>query len=78
VPDVPGRLAAYRAHRADRERLVVAALAAGGRLEELTARAYADTPEPFHPIAARSCLAVLEKLERAGRARRDGDGWRTP
>jgi endoribonuclease LACTB2 len=78
VPDAPGRLAAYRAHRADRERLVVAALAAGGRLEELTARAYADTPEPFHPIAARSCLAVLEKLERAGRARRDGDGWRTP
>lgn len=76
APDAVGRLAAYRAHRREREALVVAALAEPAPLAGITARAYADTPPLAHPIAARSCLAVLIKLEREGRARRDGDLWR--
>jgi ribonuclease/clavin/mitogillin len=78
-PPAPGaaeRLGAYLAHRHAREALVVAALAGTGSLEEITERAYADTPAPLHPIAARSCLAILEKLAAEGRARRDGAAWR--
>ncbi|BDG03369.1 MBL fold metallo-hydrolase [Anaeromyxobacter oryzae] len=76
VPDAPGRLAAYRAHRREREALVLAALADPAPLAEITARAYADTPPVAHPIAARSCLAVLLKLQAEGRARLDGELWR--
>ncbi|MFY3743885.1 MBL fold metallo-hydrolase [Anaeromyxobacter sp. Red801] len=76
APDAVGKLAAYRAHRREREALVVAALAAGGTLAELTARAYADTPAALHPVAARSCLAVLEKLRGASRAEEAGGVWR--
>jgi ribonuclease/clavin/mitogillin len=76
APNAPGRLAAYRAHRRDREALVVEALARGGSLEAVTAQAYADTPAAFLPVAARSCLAILEKLSREGRARLFGEEWR--
>ncbi|WP_242391980.1 MBL fold metallo-hydrolase [Anaeromyxobacter oryzisoli] len=76
APDAVGQLAAYRAHRREREALVVAALAEPAPLAIVTARAYADTPPVAHPIAARSCLAVLLQLEREGRARRDGELWR--
>jgi glyoxylase-like metal-dependent hydrolase (beta-lactamase superfamily II) len=75
APNAAARLAQYRAHRRDRERLVVAALAEGGPLAEVTARAYADTPAAFHPLAARSCLAILEKLAAEGRARQEGERW---
>ena len=77
-PPAPGavaRLDAYLAHRREREALVVAALAGGGTLAQLTARSYPDVPPMVHPVAARSCLAVLEKLVRLGRARRDGERW---
>jgi glyoxylase-like metal-dependent hydrolase (beta-lactamase superfamily II)/8-oxo-dGTP pyrophosphatase MutT (NUDIX family) len=72
APDGASRLAAYREHRREREALVVEALRAGGTLEEITARAYPDAPAAIHPVAARSCLAVLEKLAREGRARASG------
>jgi len=79
-PPAPGaveRLGMYLEHRHAREALVVEALAAGAAsLEEITSRAYADTAAPLHPIAARSCLAILEKLAAAGRARREGPAWR--
>jgi glyoxylase-like metal-dependent hydrolase (beta-lactamase superfamily II)/8-oxo-dGTP pyrophosphatase MutT (NUDIX family) len=75
APDAVSRLGAYLAHRREREGLVLAGLAGGGTLEEVTARAYADTPAPLHPVAARSCLAILEKLRREGRARETGGRW---
>jgi glyoxylase-like metal-dependent hydrolase (beta-lactamase superfamily II)/8-oxo-dGTP pyrophosphatase MutT (NUDIX family) len=68
APDAPARLAGYLAHRREREALVVAALARGGTLEEITARAYPDVPDAIHPVAARSCHAVLLKLVASGRA----------
>jgi glyoxylase-like metal-dependent hydrolase (beta-lactamase superfamily II)/8-oxo-dGTP pyrophosphatase MutT (NUDIX family) len=65
----------YVAHRLARETKVVAALASPGTLEEVTARAYDDTPEFLHPVAARSCLASLRKLVSEGRARESGGRW---
>jgi len=76
APDGAGALARYREHRRGREGLVRdALLAGGGTLAEVTARAYADTPPFVHPVAARSCLAVLLKLEASGEARRDAERW---
>jgi glyoxylase-like metal-dependent hydrolase (beta-lactamase superfamily II)/8-oxo-dGTP pyrophosphatase MutT (NUDIX family) len=73
APGAPAVLDAYLAHREAREAKVRAALP--GTLAEVTARAYDDTAPVLHPVAARSCLASLEKLEREGRARRDGSIW---
>lgn len=73
------KLDALLAHRREREAKVAAALAAlggPGTLEEITARAYDDTPAEAHPIAARSCLASLEKLSREGRASLVAGRWR--
>ncbi|MFO0585092.1 MAG: MBL fold metallo-hydrolase [Anaeromyxobacter sp.] len=76
APDAPAALAKFRAHRRGREGLVLdALLAGGGTLAEVTGRAYADTPVVVHPVAQRSCLAVLEKLVAEGKARQDGARW---
>jgi ribonuclease/clavin/mitogillin len=69
------KLDAYLAHRREREAQVLEAVATPGLLEEVTARAYQDTPASVLPVAARSCLASLEKLAREGRARFDGRLW---
>jgi endoribonuclease LACTB2 len=66
--DGAARLREALAHRAAREALVLAALSPPAALEAVTARAYADTPAAFHPVAARSCLASLLKLRAEGRA----------
>lgn len=75
APDAVARLDAYVAHRRERRGLVLSALAPGGTLAEVTARAYADTPEVFHVVAARSCLASLLELRDEGRAREDAGRW---
>jgi glyoxylase-like metal-dependent hydrolase (beta-lactamase superfamily II)/8-oxo-dGTP pyrophosphatase MutT (NUDIX family) len=75
IPDAVGKLEEYLAHRRMREGKVLAALEAPGTLAEVTARAYDDTPAFLLPVAERSCLAALEKLEREGRARRSGERW---
>jgi ribonuclease/clavin/mitogillin len=75
APNATGKLRTYLEHRRLREGLVVAALADGGTLEAITLRAYADSPAAALPVAERSCLAVLEKLERRGKARRVEGGW---
>jgi glyoxylase-like metal-dependent hydrolase (beta-lactamase superfamily II)/8-oxo-dGTP pyrophosphatase MutT (NUDIX family) len=64
-------------HRRQREAQVLAALKVTPRdLRALVARAYADTPKELWPYAQRSLLAHLIKLEREGRAGRDGELWR--
>jgi hypothetical protein len=65
----------YLAHRREREAMVVDALASPGTLDEVTARAYQDVPAFMLPVAARSCLASLEKLRREGRVAFDGTRW---
>ena len=70
----------YLAHRAEREQELVAALErAGPRAPaQLVPEVYADTPEELWPLAERSLLAGLLKLEQEGRARRTGAGWAAP
>ena len=75
APDAVAKLGAYLAHRREREALVLAALREGGSLPAVTAAAYADTPAPLLPVAQRSCLAVLEKLQREGRAAERQGAW---
>ena len=66
----------YIEHRLQREAAIVEALAPGpATLEEVVARAYADTPEHLHPIAAHSARAHLQLLEATGRASRLNDHW---
>lgn len=68
-------LDALIAHRLERERVVAEALAAhpGLTLERLVPHVYADVDRKLYPIAERSLLAHLRKLESEGRAvARDG------
>jgi glyoxylase-like metal-dependent hydrolase (beta-lactamase superfamily II) len=80
-PPLPGKaLDKALAHRLDRERRVVQALARGGAwpLRAIALAAYADTPEAPPFLADLQTRAHLERLERRGRARREdpaGAAW---
>ncbi len=64
-------------HRREREAHVLAALGPDPKSpRELVERAYQDTPRELWPYAERSLLAHLIKLEREGRAVREGEAWR--
>ncbi len=77
IPDGPGKLAEYLEHRRWREEKVLAALTREGvTLEELLPRAYDDVNAFVLPIAERSTLAILGKLEREGRVVRAGEQFR--
>lgn len=75
IPDGPGKLDEYLAHREERERQIVAALshAPGGTAAQLVPHVYADVPEAMYPLAARSLLAVLGKLIKEGRVDAEPD-----
>jgi glyoxylase-like metal-dependent hydrolase (beta-lactamase superfamily II) len=63
------KLEEYRAHREERERQVLEAMAEGPRTPgEIVATVYADYPPELTALASRSVLAHLLKLEREGRA----------
>jgi glyoxylase-like metal-dependent hydrolase (beta-lactamase superfamily II)/8-oxo-dGTP pyrophosphatase MutT (NUDIX family) len=79
ITDPIAKLDEYIGHRLWREGRALEALeAGGGELEELVKVAYRDVPEPVHPIAARSLLAHLRKLEGEGRACLRGSRWTLP
>jgi ribonuclease/clavin/mitogillin len=66
----------YVSHRLGRERRVVAALEQGpGELRVLAVRSYPDVPPALHPLAERSCLAHLIKLQEEGRAVSEHGTW---
>ncbi len=68
VLDGVAKLDEYLEHRAMREEQVLAGLASGpASPESLVPAIYADYPEELHPLAARSVLAHLLKLEGEGR-----------
>jgi glyoxylase-like metal-dependent hydrolase (beta-lactamase superfamily II) len=77
IVDGGARLDFYVAHRLQREERVAAALTTTpATVAELVPPAYPDVPAMLHPLAARSLLAHLLKLERDGRAQRHGaDRW---
>ena len=76
IVDGHGKLDHYVQHRLQRERKVLDALRAVGAGEptDLLPVAYSDTPTQLYPLAARSCLAHLQKLVEDGVA--EGDGVR--
>lgn len=71
IEDGVAKIQEYRAHRLERERQVVAALAEGpGTLDELTRRVYgAEVGPELMDAAGRSLRAHLEKLLAEGRVR---------
>ena len=64
-------------HRLGREQKVLNALRTlrRGDLDGLVRVAYDDVSEKLHPVARRSLLAHLLKLETDRRARREADDW---
>jgi len=63
ITDPAAKIAAYAAHRRERERLLVEALAAGRRsTEDLLDAAWGDVPGPMRPAAGLAMRAHLEKL----------------
>jgi len=69
------KLLEYLSHRQERERQVLAALDEGPRtIPELVVAIYSGYPSEVQPLAARSVLAQLLKLEHEGRASRAGKG----
>jgi glyoxylase-like metal-dependent hydrolase (beta-lactamase superfamily II) len=70
---VRAKLDEYLHHRGERERQVLAALGDEERsAEDLVPEIYAGYPEEALPLAARSVLAHLLKLEAEGRVRKTG------
>lgn len=71
VFDALGKLDEYLAHRQQREDQVLEGLVEGPRTpEELVPAIYAEYPAELYPLAARSVLAQLLKLEGEGRVER--------
>lgn len=67
-------LAAYRAHRLERERQVLGALRAGpARIADLIPRLYTGVDQRLWPAAAQSIWAHLIHLVRTGRVQAEGD-----
>ncbi|MCB0078389.1 MAG: MBL fold metallo-hydrolase [Anaerolineales bacterium] len=78
VVDPAALLDYYMAHRLQREGKVLAALGATpATVEALLPLAYDDSDPALYPLAARSLLAHLLKLEAEGRAVRHEAGWST-
>lgn len=68
----------YLAHRLERERQIVASLGRGSNtVGEIVEDVYRDVDSALHPLAARSVVAHLRKLEDEEVAVRDGDDWQS-
>jgi glyoxylase-like metal-dependent hydrolase (beta-lactamase superfamily II) len=68
VTDPDAKLDEYLAHRADRERKLLAALEAGARTDdELLDAAWDDAPQAVRPFAAITLHAHMDKLRAEGR-----------
>ncbi len=74
VTKVASFLAAYKAHRLERERQILDQLAAGhGRIGEMVPVMYAAVDPRLHPAAAHSVLAHMIHLTRQGVVATDGE-----
>lgn len=76
VPDGAAKLTEYIDHRSEREERVYQAVRGGcSGVEDIVLAAYTDVAPVLHPIAARSTEAVLIKLVREGKVRREGNRY---
>ena len=68
VTDPAARIQEYVAHRLDRERRLLEALAAGARtVDAMLDAAWPEVPEPLRPAAEVTLAAHLDKLDTEGR-----------
>jgi glyoxylase-like metal-dependent hydrolase (beta-lactamase superfamily II) len=73
ITDVAPFITEYKAHRLDRERQILAQLAAGEtRIVEMVPKMYVGTDARLYPAAGRSVLAHLIELVKDGRVKTDG------
>jgi glyoxylase-like metal-dependent hydrolase (beta-lactamase superfamily II) len=76
IEDPESVLRGYIEHRLEREAQVLEALRTGHQdAEAIVARVYRGLKGSLVPLAVESVEAHLVKLEREGRARRDGNAW---
>jgi glyoxylase-like metal-dependent hydrolase (beta-lactamase superfamily II) len=76
IRNAAGKIREYIAHRELREQQIVEQLERGVSAVPLMVKnIYADVPEFLHAAAGTSVRSHLRKLEREGRARRDGESW---
>jgi glyoxylase-like metal-dependent hydrolase (beta-lactamase superfamily II) len=76
IEDPAALLRRYVEHRLARERQIVDAMREGAATaDDITGRVYRALSESLMPMAKQGVLSHLAKLEREGRARRDGDAW---
>ncbi len=76
IDDPAARLAAYIAHRLEREASIVAALEAGAvSVDEVVAAVYIDLAPALHEAAAATVHAHLLKLAADGRATMSAGAW---
>jgi glyoxylase-like metal-dependent hydrolase (beta-lactamase superfamily II) len=74
VPDAPAKVDEYLAHRHERERQVLDALATGAAsVPEIVEHVYPDLDPRLRPAAGMSVSAHLDKLVAEGRARRGSE-----
>jgi glyoxylase-like metal-dependent hydrolase (beta-lactamase superfamily II) len=77
IEDAHAHVRRLIAHRRERERQILASVAAGeGRIPAIVAALYREVDPRLHPAAERSVLAHLLDLERRGIAREEGGSWR--
>ena len=73
IEDGSGKIREYIAHRLEREKQILEALAAGCEdIASIVKRVYAAYPEALHAAAGSTVSSHLVKLEREGQVRRHG------
>ena len=73
ITDVRPFIDAYREHRLDRERQILAQLAAGEtRIREMVPKMYVDVDPRLYPAASHSVLAHVIELVKSGRVKTQG------
>jgi glyoxylase-like metal-dependent hydrolase (beta-lactamase superfamily II) len=76
IDDPGAKIDEYVRHRLEREQQVLAAVRDGAaNPPAIVARIYRDVPSFLHPVAERSVLAHLLKLEAEGRVSRSGEDF---
>jgi endoribonuclease LACTB2 len=74
IANARGKIEEYITHRTGRENKIFAAIEAGATtLDEIVPAAYTDVKPELYPLARRSTIAHIEKLEEEGRVKHHGN-----
>jgi endoribonuclease LACTB2 len=74
IANAQAKIEEYITHRTARENKILSAIEAGARsLDEIVPAAYTDVKPELYPLARRSTIAHLEKLQEEGRVHHQGE-----